>query len=470
MLRYERRCDNADGATTGGAGDDGDGSVYVERFDVGGELLAPKIMPDGTMLVEARIAKPGILRYVDAAGNVTRELLSAEELHRADSLATLGRVPVTLEHPRDDEGVILFVSPDNVDRFGVGDVDGAVEIDADGFVRIKMAIRRRDAIEAVERGKQEMSPGYKMIIDPTSGEHPEFGSFDAIQRGRIYNHAAITDVARGGPKIRLRADGAARQLPATTTTPTPDKGGNVNPILIALLASLGVERPERFDSDEAGLTEVRRRVDAMIAARTDAGKNATEMQRLTDANAALQTALDAEKAKFATLKGVADALQAKADAADAEAQTKADAAEREQLTALAGRYDGAEALAGVDPAKAELPALRKAIATAHLDSLGVKLDAEAADAEDGARYIAGILTTIPAKRGDEANPWKGLGTGSQAGDGERHDGGTGGGGTGGGGGGTGGDAPPKTPSQAYFERADAHFKAAKTANRTGGAA
>jgi hypothetical protein len=208
----------------------------------------------------------------------------------------------------------------------------------------------------------------------------------------------------------------------------------------------------------------------MIAARTDAGKNATEMQRLTDANAALQTALDAEKAKFATLKGVADALQAKADAADAEAQTKADAAEREQLTALAGRYDGAEALAGVDPAKAELPALRKAIATAHLDSLGVKLDAEAADAEDGARYIAGILTTIPAKRGDEANPWKGLGTGSQAGDGERHDGGTGGGGTGGGGGGTGGDAPPKTPSQAYFERADAHFKAAKTANRTGGAA
>lgn len=436
---YTRRRDAADAPAEGEA-------RTVQRYDTGGELARPHFMADGTMLVEGRIARPGILRYVDADGNVTRELLPFDELHRADSLGTLGRVPVTIEHPDED------VTPDNVERLGVGDVDGLVERDdeqAGGFVRVKMAIRRADAIEAVRSGKVELSPGYRVIVDPTPGVHPQFGAFDAIQRGRIYNHVALVDVARGGRSIHLRADGAARQLPHT-----PDKGGNVNPILIALLASLGVERPERFDSDEAGLREARNRVDAMNAKRTDAGKSAAEVQRLTDANAELQAQLDAMTARFNTLSGVADALKIKADAAEAEVQAKADAAEREHLTALAGRYDGADALAGVDLAAVELGDLRKAIAVAHLDSLGSTL---ADDASEG--YVAGILSTILASKVDAdgadridaddlaAAAWSGLGKGSKPA-GKRD------------------AADDKTPTQNYFDRADAAFNAA----RAGGAA
>jgi hypothetical protein len=444
-LRYERRRDAAAGGS-----DVADGYVYRNDDGATSKLSAPHIMTDGTMLVDARVAKPGILRYIDADGNVMRELLPPEELHRADSLGTLGRVSLTLEHPDED------VTPDNVDRFGVGDVDGRVSVDeAGGFVHVKLAIRRADAIEAVNDGKVELSPGYRVIIDPTPGVHSRFGAYDAIQRGRIYNHVALVDVARGGPDIRLRADGAARQLPSTS----PDKGDTVDPILIALLASLGVERPERYDSNEAGLAEARSRVDSMLAERKDAGKNAEEMQKLHDANEALTTKVAELTGQLATIQGVADAFKAKADAADAKAKTKADDAERERLVELAGRYDNLpEAISNVGLDKVELPALRKAVAVAHLDTLGARLDSDAADGDGGATYIAGILSTIPAKRDDaaEVNPYRSLGTGGNPakprgdGDGNPIKPGD-------------GDGKAPTLTQSYFNRADAHFRKAARA-------
>ena len=172
----------------------------IMRFDRG-ELRSPVRTEEGYILAEGYMSKPGILEYRDSNGNIIRELITAEELHRVDSLNTLGRKPLTLQHPS------VVVGPTNVATYGCGDVDGDISIADNGYIRIKMAVRRSDCITSIDNGDTvEISPGYFCDVDHTPGIHPQFGAYDAIQRNRRYNHVAIVDRARGGPEIRMRLD------------------------------------------------------------------------------------------------------------------------------------------------------------------------------------------------------------------------------------------------------------------------
>lgn len=426
--RHQRRNDNADDA------DDG----TVQRYDRGMPLRAPRRQDNGTLLVEGRIAKPGILRYVDANGKITRELLTAEALHDPASIATLARVAVTLEHPADD------VTPDNVERLGVGDIDGQIKRDDIDAVRADLAIRRRDAITAVESGKQELSPGYRVIIDQTPGDHPLFGRYDAIQRNRRYNHVAIVDAARGGQDIRLRAD-AARQI---TTDNTPAPRDEMNPLLIAMLATLGADT-SRFDTDDAGLAELRRRTDG-LAERADAADTAAASLATATANLAAVTAeRDTATTDLATMTGERDTLTARVDAIDKAAQAAADTVEREGLGALVDllKVDG---VTDATP----LADIRKAVAAKHLDGFGATLPD---DADDG--YVRGVLASIPktAAKADAADkpaarsPWSKLSTPAKGADGKRAD--------------EASEADADATAN-YYNRADAAFAGA----RAGGAA
>lgn len=188
----------------------------VTRWDSGDMLAEPELTPQGYLLCEARVAKPGVLVYRKADGTTSRELLLPEELHKAGSLMTLARSPVTLEHPEED------VTPDNVGRYGVGDVDGEVSISSPGgYAKVRMAVRRSDALQAISNGKRDVSPGYDCRLEQTPGTHPIYGEYDAIQRDRIYNHVAICDRARGGADIHLRADSAYQVI-----DPSPPKKEN----------------------------------------------------------------------------------------------------------------------------------------------------------------------------------------------------------------------------------------------------
>jgi len=176
----------------------------VFRYDRA-ELGPARRTAEGYLLCEAFVAKPGIMEYYQADGSVIRELLPEETLKDAQSSVTLASKPVTLEHPEE------MVGPDNVAQYAVGDVGEEIFVTEDGWLKVRMAVRRKDAIDAITRGKSEVSPGYQAEIDFTPGNHPEFGQYDAIQKVRRYNHLAIVDVARGGPQIRLRADSACQK-------------------------------------------------------------------------------------------------------------------------------------------------------------------------------------------------------------------------------------------------------------------
>lgn len=345
---------------------------WVERVDLDpdGPLLRPTMREDGTLLMTGRVARPGVLLYQLANGTTRRELVLPEDLHRADALGTLGRAAVTLEHPKDP------VSPDTVKEVGVGDVDGEVHVEADGFVTVRLAVRRRDAIDAIMAGKVQLSPGYIVRIEEQSGVHPIFGRFDAIQRDRRYNHLAVVDRARGGASVRLRTDGAAYQV----------QGDSMDPKLIALLTLLGVER---FDDEGKALDEARERADKSITASVDLG--ALKSQFDDQAKAIEKLTKDVEK-----ITGERDALQKQVDDAKTAAQTKADAAERESLDELR------QALKMDAVGDEANDALMRRI-TGQLLGKEIREDADAT-------YMRGVIDTFAAssaKREDgAANPWK----------------------------------------------------------------
>ena len=208
--------------------------IVTRRVDRGAPLLgAPYRRADGTLLCEAIVSKPGVLTYRDAAGKEWRELVPPETLADPDYLAAVGRAVATLEHPEED------VSPDNVQTYQVGDTDGAVEVLEGGYVKARLAVRARKALDAIDAGVEEISPGYNVKLDRTPGTHPEYGRYDAIQIKRELNHIAIVPKGRSGSEVRLRADSAYQVLP----TPTKDTK-SMEETLKALLEAINAMRAD----------------------------------------------------------------------------------------------------------------------------------------------------------------------------------------------------------------------------------
>lgn len=164
------------------------------------DLLPPEEGPGGSMLIEGIVARPGIYLYADGKGGTIRELVPRSTLWDSQTAETLGRTPVTIEHPR------TFVNDSNVRDLSHGDVDGELVEAKGGFVKIKMAIRTAEAKDAIANGKRQLSPGYRCWIDDTPGEDPEFGAYDSVQVRREYNHVALCDAARGGAVCSMRVD------------------------------------------------------------------------------------------------------------------------------------------------------------------------------------------------------------------------------------------------------------------------
>lgn len=232
-----------------------------QRYDAG--VLRPSHRTDeGYLVCEAFIARPGVYEYVQPDGTVIRELVPAEELHRADSLGTLALKPATLEHPPED------VTPDNYMRYATGDVGNEISVVEGGYVKVVVTAKRRDAIVALDGGVRETSPGYTCRIEEGGGMDPEHGQYDRIQRDRRYNHLAITQRARGGPTIHARVDGATitapvrgayqrrtdslwATLPASGTSPTTKKEDTMNEEQIKRMIAQGItEGLARRDSDD----------------------------------------------------------------------------------------------------------------------------------------------------------------------------------------------------------------------------
>jgi hypothetical protein len=264
----------------------------VQQYDRG-QLLRSVRTPEGYLLTEGVAAVAGVMTYIKN-GQIQRQLLPPEELGDAESLATLARQPLTLEHPP------AFLTPATVQQHQVGDVGDEVVFD-NGFVRVRTITRQADAVAALDaRTVTELSPGYTCRLDPTPGVW-QGEAYDVVQRDRRYNHLALTKRARGGRECVVQLDSStAYQL-----------GENA--------------AEETMSLKDLKIGEVTYQLDAEIvdALQADALTHTTAMQQLKDAHlAAVKQHKDELAAKVKAHCDMIDQLKGSHDAAIAEMQKK----------------------------------------------------------------------------------------------------------------------------------------------------
>lgn len=177
-----------------------DGFVY--RCDDVGERLAKfQRTATGGAIIPARIARTGILHYMQPDGTVRREYRPADEVFKADSLASLDRVPVIdfIDHR-------ALVTPETYTRTTRGSSTGGRR---DGkYITADLYVEDRATLDAIESGERaDISAGYVCRLDFTPGTF-EGEPYDAVQRDIRFNHVALCPPNRGrsGPDVALRLD------------------------------------------------------------------------------------------------------------------------------------------------------------------------------------------------------------------------------------------------------------------------
>lgn len=251
--------------------------VYRNDYVDGARAQALKVdktehIAAGGIIVDAILARSGIQVYRKADGTESREYEPPEEIRKA--LDSYREIPLAIDHPPD------FIDPDNYADHGVGHVAGKPTFDGH-YVKGKLAIFRRDAIDGVESGELvEGSGGYTAYVEDKAGVLPNGEKYDAIKRGRVMNHHALLKRgdARGGPEIRITRD-------AKRTDSQEER------------MKLTIDGTEA-EYDEAGVRALLAKRDAALA---EATKRASEAQAKADA-------AEAERVKLSSPQRIADAV------------------------------------------------------------------------------------------------------------------------------------------------------------------
>ena len=180
------------------------------------EKIGPKqsLTPEGFLLCEeVPVARTGLMVYGPdetpiAAGpdGVTRIFREADEVFRAETIASALGKPVTNDHPTDDvcpeswkelsHGVMLNI------RRGIGAMDDLLIGD--------LLVTTPEGIKAVQDGKREVSLGYEADYTETA---PGVG----LQSNIIINHIALVEQGRCGPRCAI-ADHKPTNLKGPTMT------------------------------------------------------------------------------------------------------------------------------------------------------------------------------------------------------------------------------------------------------------
>jgi len=172
--------------------------VFLYRIDTVDNLGKFEYTPEGFLKVTAPIAKEGILTYYKKDGTTRKELIKIDELTKKESLKTLELKPVTNNHPKD------IVNKKNAKLLNIGLTGQNFNTDNNTLL-VDFVITDDSAIQDIQNGKRELSPGYYCDTIEEPGEY-NGERYDAIQTNRRYNHLAICNNARGGSSLKIRLD------------------------------------------------------------------------------------------------------------------------------------------------------------------------------------------------------------------------------------------------------------------------
>lgn len=330
---------------------------FVDRANVGDV----KEIEGGYLVATTRVARTGVQLYLArelgdiainagfAPDDVVRVYRHPDEVFHKDSLATITRVPVTVDHP--SEGV----TAENWAQLAVGEVGDAYTTDKEWIV-VNPMIKDSAAIQAARTTHKEISMGYgAAIVKARDGLDADFE-----QKNIRYNHLALVPKGRAGDMARIGDAWGA--TPVTDfqpgNTPKTEKGGRMSDQLKTVV--LGDKAVQVAVTDVAAIEQFK----------------ADTTKRITDAETAHAAAIAAKDEEIGKLR--VDLAQAQKDAAiDVDALV---AARTEFLGLLDAIAPGMETKGKSD---AEL---RKAAVAA---TLGDEMVVNASDAE-----IAGMFKAM----------------------------------------------------------------------------
>ena len=176
---------------------------------------------EGYLYDDPIVGRIGIQIYHNPDGTERREYRPAEEVFSQKSMDSAKGVPIIITH---DAG---FVNKDNAPEEEIGTV---LDVFRDGdYLRAHIVIHDTDAMK--DSGLKELSLGYNLDIDDTTGEY-QGEHYDCIQRNIRINHLALVAEARAGDSARLNIDGKdteAENNKEGGTSMSNVKGDNIDP-------------------------------------------------------------------------------------------------------------------------------------------------------------------------------------------------------------------------------------------------
>lgn len=223
----------------------------------------------GALRIPGIVTRSGVFEYRDSAGNVTREWRPPEEVCKADSVASMRDLPVTIRHPKD------FVNPATWGTLAIGHVSDPRVDEGLKAAGADIIISRADAQARVGTELKEISYGYKMRIDATPGivpdGYPDAGkAYDVVQRDIIGNHVGIGPAGWGrqGAAVSLRLDSAGDECPPADTTTHNERKH---------MFKIRIDGKDFTDESESGLQA---KVDAHYAAKSlEASAEAAKVEK-----------------------------------------------------------------------------------------------------------------------------------------------------------------------------------------------
>lgn len=224
------------------------------------DVMTPRLTKDGYLTAQVRVARTGIQMYLakelglDGDPNrVVKVYRPPEEVFANDAMASYAYRPVTVNHPD------TLVDAENWKAHARGQTGGEILRDKE-FVQVPMVLMDSGAIDEWKAGKRQLSMGYTMDLDTTSGTTPGGEQYDAVQRNLRMNHLAIVAQARGGSELKLGdEEPVMSEIKLTTITvdglsvETTDAGAQAIGKLTKELADAKAETKKSTDDHAAAL-------------------------------------------------------------------------------------------------------------------------------------------------------------------------------------------------------------------------
>lgn len=168
-------------------------------------LTSRHVTDEGYLVAPGNMARTGVQEYrayelgLDAEGmdpmKVIRLHRPPDEVFNPDSMASFENKPITIEHPP------VAVTADNWAELAKGEVRDVCR--TGDLLTGTLLIKSKDAIEALQEGKVQLSNGYTFELDLTSGTTADGRAYDGLQRNIRGNHVALVDAARCGSACRI---------------------------------------------------------------------------------------------------------------------------------------------------------------------------------------------------------------------------------------------------------------------------